>query len=922
MRTAAAPFPLLFPLLFSRPSSHPVVRLAIVTAALLASVAVTHAAPLVATQITAENYATHHVGGPDSDAGIGDWFLSNGTICATITAPEHESAITPRGGVLTDLGHCGAANDQWIVLQPMLNLSQSHVVPIDEVKAELGPKRASIHTRAVFEGVELITTYSVNHERPNAIDVSTRAKRIAEGDALFSVGQILLHTSGQTPVFSLNRVSPEDSAGFVFPETDRRSITSLLAALISSDLTVLVGAEGMPPVSYGLEELSAQVTEAESTEALGTFSVSGEHFTFTSALARPPWIGGTDAAPSLLQLAQIPFMDIEDEQVVAFDQRIHLGARSDVASITDRVWNYGALIRGSVDDPAARVHIDRISGAPMTEIRPDPDGRFQLRLPKGEYRVRALAPGGREAVLVFSVLRYGEEQQLADIVLGSPGRIRLPRSFTGRLTFLPTDNSGPLVFGDNLLGQQMGPQRILGGLEAPWLNLAGSPLDPEIISVAPGQYQVIASRGPEYDITEIEIDVEAGSEITLALASLTRVAPTPGWIAADYHVHSGESFDSGLPQNHQIIAFAASGAEVLVATEHDRVFDPRPAMSATGLSSQLVSITGVEATSSYEGGDSPYATGHLNAFPMVPEPQQFRGGTVNMEGRRLRDVLADLRALPSSPFIQMNHPRPSPEETEGDTYFSHLGVAGVPYDPTLSLSEMPNKVLVEPSPDHGGSDLDYHGVELMNAESLLRYRRTRADWFSLLLQGERIIGTANSDSHMLSALVGLPRTYVAQADDTLSAFDEATHVNALRAGRAWGSTGPLLSVQLEEAGLGDLYAGQSGTLTVSVDAAPWVPVATWRAYVNGELVHSAPISRGETVSLPLVFPADAFVTVEVEGPIEGRYADVYPGFTPFAFTNPIFVDADANGRFDAPGLPENLPQTLTDPDRADESPTL
>jgi hypothetical protein len=173
LRPPAAPFSL--PLLFSRPSSHPVVRLATVIAAVLASVAVAHAAPLVATQITAENYATHHVGGPDSDAGIGDWFLSNGTICATITAPEHESAITPRGGVLTDLGHCGAANDQWIVLQPMLNLSQSHVVPIDEVKAELGPKRASIHTRAVFEGVELITTYSVTRE-PRAMHFFRSAK--------------------------------------------------------------------------------------------------------------------------------------------------------------------------------------------------------------------------------------------------------------------------------------------------------------------------------------------------------------------------------------------------------------------------------------------------------------------------------------------------------------------------------------------------------------------------------------------------------------------------------------------------------------------------------------------------------------------------------------------------------------------------
>ena len=905
-----------FPRLLLRLALLPLLAILFVCATSLAV-----AAPLVATQITAENYATHHVGGPDSDAGIGDWFLSNGTICAAITASDHESAITPRGGVLTDLGHCGASDDQWNVLQPMLNLSQSHVVPIDEVEAELGPNRAAIHTRAVFQGVELITTYSVTRERPNSLDVSTRARRIAEGDSLFSVGQILLHTSGQTPVFSLNRVTPDDSVGFVFPETDRKSISSLLGALIASDLTVLVGAEGMPQISYGLELLSAQVTEADATETLGTFSVSGEHFTFISALARPPWIGGTEGAPSLLQLAQIPFMDIEDAQVVGFDQRVHVGSRSDVASITDRVWNYGALVRGRVDDATARVHIDRASGAPMTEIRPDADGRFQLRLPKGDYRLRALAPGGRESLQDFSIDRYDETQQLADIALGSPGQIRLPESFVGRLTFLPTDGGPPAVFGDNLLGQQMGPQRIPSGIEAPWLNLAASPLDPERISVAPGAYRVIAARGPEYDTIEIELDVEAGAEVALDLAPLTRVQLTEGWIGADYHVHSGESFDSGVPQTAQVIAFAASGAEVLVATEHDRVFDPRAAIRATELTSRLVSITGVEATSSYEGGDSPHATGHLNVFPVVPQPQQFRGGTVNMEGRRLRDVLADLRALPSSPFIQMNHPRAGAEDKEGDTYFSHLGVVGEPYDPALSLSEMPNKVLVEPSPDHGGTDLDYHGVELMNGPSLLRYRRSRADWFSLLLQGERIIGTANSDSHMLSVPVGIPRTYVAQEDDSLAAFDEAAHVEALRAGKAWGTSGPLLRVELEGAGLGDLYAGQSGTLHVAVDAAPWVPISQWRAFVNGELVHSAPISRGETASLPLAFAADAFVTVEVEGPAEGRYAEVYPGFTPFAFTNPIFVDADANGRFDAPGLPESLPASLTDPESPDESPT-
>ena len=110
-----------------------------------------------------------------------------------------------------------------------------------------------------------------------------------------------------------------------------------------------------------------------------------------------------------------------------------------------------------------------------------------------------------------------------------------------------------------------------------------------------------------------------------------------------------------------------------------------------------------------------------------------------------------------------------------------------------------------------------------------------------------------------------------------------------------------------------LHAGDAALLEIRVDAAPWVPIAEWRAYVDGELVHRAPIQRGESASLPLAFARDAIVTVEVEGPAEGRYAEVLPKFTPLAFTNPIFVDADRNGRFDAPGLPDPLPDTIRAP---------
>ncbi len=902
----------------SRCRHAPVKRLLLAgLAALLCALALPATAETIAARITPENFATHHVGGPDADAGVGDWFLGNGSICAAISDPSHESAVTPAGGVLIDLGHCGAEDDQWAVLQPMLNLSQSHVVPVEQVEAGSEADGAWIRTRAVFAGIELVTTYRLHDARPLALDVSTRAQRVAPGDRLYSIGQILLHPGSQTPLFSLLRSDLDRSAGFVYPKSDRHSITSLLSALIASDLSVLVGGEALPPISYGVERLRSRITRGEDHQALASFSVSGEHFTFVNSMTAPLWFGENDRAPGLLQLAQIPFMDIAGGSLLESDYRIHVGDRADVASMTDRIWAEAPLVSGSIDDPDARIHFDRASGAPFTVLRPNDDGSFALRLPPGLYRARAVANAGRAATVDFEITEDPASHSLAPIEVGASAWIRLPQDFIGRLTFISEETGIPALFGSDLLGLKFGPEVIQSGREASFINRAGSPGEPARVPIEPGRYRVIATRGPEYEARELTLEARIGEDAVLTLPPLARVAPTPGWLAADFHVHSARSFDSNLPPAEQAVAFAASGAEVLVATEHDKIFDPRPAIEAAGLARQLVGVTGVEVTSSYRGGDSPHATGHLNAFPMTPLPGRYRQGAPRLEGRRLRDALADIAALEPAPFVQMNHPRPNREGAEGDLYFTHLGVAGEPYDPSKPLTAWPNSALIEKGPAHEVRDLDYHGVELMNGASLLRYRRTRADWFSLLLQQERIIGTANSDSHRLGEPVGLPRTYVAHEPDRLADFHELRLIEALRAGRAWGTTGPLLRVRLDDSALGDLHRGSTGILHVSVDAAPWVPVAEWRAYVNGELVHRAPIAAGESAALPLVFARDAFVTLEVEGTASGLYAEAYPGFVPFAFTNPIFVDVDGNGAFDAPGLPNDLPSTLSDPDRPD-----
>ena len=240
-------------------------------------------------------------------------------------------------------------------------------------------------------------------------------------------------------------------------------------------------------------------------------------------------------------------------------------------------------------------------------------------------------------------------------------------------------------------------------------------------------------------------------------------------------------------------------------------------------------------------------------------------------------------------------------------------MAGESFDPTVSLGDAPNRVLIEPDRESGLRDLDFDAIELMNGPSMIHYYRTRADWFSLLLQGEFRTATANSDSHRFGQLLGLPRNYVRLANDEPRDFDEASFVRAIREGRAYGTTGPLLEVRLGEAGLGESFRGRSGTLSVEVKAADWVPVSTLRVYVNAALEREVPIRAGEARELSLEFAGDSFVTVEVEGEVNETFAAVNPGFSSFAFTNPIFVDADGDGHWTAPGLPASIPATIRDP---------
>ena len=335
----------------------------------------------------------------------------------------------------------------------------------------------------------------------------------------------------------------------------------------------------------------------------------------------------------------------------------------------------------------------------------------------------------------------------------------------------------------------------------------------------------------------------------------------------------------------------------------------------------MSSLVGVEATSSAHTPEAPETAGHSNAFPVPYEPSGYRGGAPRAEGRRLRDLIADVHGLPGRPILQLNHPRSKTGETSDLNFFSHLSVAGEPFEPTGRLTDWPNRVLIERDPKTGLRDLDFDVIELWNGDSFRQFRAARSDWYALLLQGEFRPGVANSDSHVHAELIAYPRTYVRMPNAESAepgAVDVAAFVAALRSGYAFGSSGPLLDVALvgpdgTRSGPGQRHRGAEGALRVAVRSAPWVTVSEVRVRWNGASTHVGGIEPDEALELPLRFERDGFVTVEVRGEPTPDYALVAPGFEPFAFSNPIFVDADGDGDFSAPGLPTR-PLPILDPE--------
>ena len=506
-----------------------------------------------------------------------------------------------------------------------------------------------------------------------------------------------------------------------------------------------------------------------------------------------------------------------------------------------------------------------------------------LPLPEGAYLITAnLFPAVVEGRLMVT------PDGMNTCVLSDPPRgkvkVRIQdgqgRYVPGKVTFIGLHPTRTPYF------EPENPRHTEQGWEA-FKNSCYPPEQGQEVILPAGVYLASASRGPEYSIDQKAIEVLEDSSLELVFR-LDRVLNPHGLMSLDPHLHTNLS-DGASNVPDRLRSIVAEGLEAAIATDHNRVTDYQPVLRKIGLDRTLAVQRGNEVTSAAAGI-------HFNAYPAVLNDLEKNEGAIRVRQEAAAPLFRDARQKYPEALLQLNHPR--------------AGVLG--YFNNLQLDQETAAF---------ASDqicLDFDLLEVLNGPFYFSSNKAAVeDWLHLLNRGLFYPLMGSSDSHGADQEEpGYSRTYVLYSGPRAAELDWEAVFESLRNGRSFASNGPLLDFRVNGATLGQTVKAKSGRVDISLEvrSAPWVSVDEVRLIVNGErkvlFPVKAPASQVQKFAqrISLQLEKDSYLALEVEGrktlyPVVQQpslTAQLKDAALPYALSNPIFVDADGNGRFDSP----------------------
>jgi hypothetical protein len=423
-----------------------------------------------------------------------------------------------------------------------------------------------------------------------------------------------------------------------------------------------------------------------------------------------------------------------------------------------------------------------------------------------------------------------------------------------------------------------------------WESVKNSKFPPEEgldVQLPVGTYLLTASRGPEYSREQkiVEVLKDERTEITL---QVDKVLDTTGFVSVDPHMHTIYS-DGRVDVAERIRSVVAEGVDVAMTTDHNIVMDYHPVLEKLGLEDQLTTIIGNEV--------SVRGLIHYNTYPLTYRPDEYKNGAILALSDNAGPLFEASRQKDPGVIIQVNHPRAG---TIG--YFNNV--------------ELEEKTAISALREF---DTSFDVLESLNGPYAHSSNAVAIqDWLNLLNRGyfKPLIGS--SDSHTIDGdEPGYSRTYVYYKGNKGKGLDTRAVIEAIKKGHSFATNSPFVELSVNENFIpGDSFSASDGNMRVQikVQSAPWVLLDEVKILINGEreLIFPIKSSKSDIIKfdkdIVLTLERDATIIAEVLGRsslypvVQGTSRDglLEDAVTPYALTNPVFVDVDGNGVFDPP----------------------
>lgn len=181
-------------------------------------------------------------------------------------------------------------------------------------------------------------------------------------------------------------------------------------------------------------------------------------------------------------------------------------------------------------------------------------------------------------------------------------------------------------------------------------------------------------------------------------------------------------------------------------------------------------------------------------------------------------------------------------------------------------------------------------------EMIIHRRDAHRAYYDYLNCGYRVPLVGGTDKMSADVPVGLYRTYAHLGDRR---FDFDSWQQAVRDGRTFVSSGPMIGLTVQGGGPGDCVSlAQPGTVAVHAWCEGTIPVDTLEVVKNGEVVataHRTGDDRRIALDVSLAMDEDSWIAVRCGGPdyFDGmRHRDVWRRAI-FAHTSPVYVSVSA-----------------------------